>query len=96
VVPVVCKATFEPNVESASSGQLREICNNAAGYLVIVDHDEQLGGSTISVDGQRMSLGPSGSTVIVQRTRPGIAAREVRLVSPKTSGATLSFRVQPL
>lgn len=101
-VPVICRATLDDpqprRVERLQPlGSMSEFCNAGAGYRVFLDHPPGLAGS-VYVDGQKIALSHSGSTLISQSAT---AAKRTRALSleldrPGSAPASLGLRIAPL
>ena len=101
-VPVVCRATVDATAIAPSSGtvqlgSLNEFCNNPNGFRVVADYSPALTGAQLTLDGNVVTFGEGGSTVIKTSNEPAIASHPVSLNLPEgvVDGA-ISFRVEPL
>lgn len=80
VVPVVCRADLEISAQGQTSGtigQVSELCNSPFGYRLVVNYNPAtLQGANLSVGGDSVTLGPTGSAIVsieagaVVRQRP--------------------------
>lgn len=102
-VPVVC------NVQAGASsmnlagstdvsfGSVNEFCNDPNGYQVWIDYAPGINNASVNVDGLRIPLSSTGSTMI---SSSGTAAHRVRQVSLSTGGnsqlTSVSMRIVPL
>lgn len=101
-VPVICHARVTANSVAVDPGtvtlgELREFCNNAAGYRVVADYSPSLAHATLVVDGVEVPLSDTGSTVVSLSNRPAIDTHDLALAIPedKTIDGNISFRIEP-
>lgn len=81
---------------NVSLGSVNEFCNDPNGYQVWIDYAPGIKAASVNVDGTRIALSPTGSTMI---SSSGTAARHVRQVSLNTGGnqlTSISMRIVPL
>lgn len=101
-VPVICRANVDatmvaPTAGTQQLGTLSEFCNNPNGYRVIADYSRSLDGAKLLVDGQKVVLRGTGSSVISQSDQAAIASHSLALDLPKgISAGSISFRIEPL
>lgn len=101
-VPVICRATVEANMVGtqegvASLGSLNEFCNSPTGYKVYADHSSSLADANLVVDGHKVPLDGTGSTLISSSEGAAIESRDLSLELPENvEGGSLSFRIEAL
>lgn len=81
-VPVVCRATYDAAVGLYQDGvvelgRVREFCNAARGYSVVVEHSGAGDVGSIIVDGREIPLSSSGATTIANVAGPAIQQRQI-------------------
>jgi hypothetical protein len=102
IVPTVCNANLDSSTVASEAGevalgQLKEFCNDSAGYQVWVDYSPNLAGDTLTVGGQQIVLDNSGSALIDSANGPNIASKTVLLDVPQNGvSGTVSLRVVTL
>jgi len=105
VVPVHCtvrhRATgYGASLEGAVSlGQLREFCNAAAGYRLVVNYTPgSLRGAVLTVGDDRIVLNGSGQAVVSQAPGPRVRERALAAIPGERGFDTqqLQFQVQPI
>jgi hypothetical protein len=102
-VPVICNVTMSQSIvtpaseESIDLGDMSEFCNSPNGYQVWVDYTG-METATIEVDGERIPLSASGTTMISTSATAAKRTRHISLDiganSPPPS--SLSMRIVPL
>jgi hypothetical protein len=103
-VPVICRVGFTGGGAGAGAGgavdlgQVKEYCNDGAGYAVIVDYAPgTLRGAVLQLGDDHVTLDGSGEAVISQAPGPRIRSREL-LATPGANGFdtdALSFQMRP-
>ena len=92
-VPLFCRAAIIPSGGPQDGtvrnvGILREACNSATGYTVIVQHPEGLENAHFLISGdngvERIDLSPSGYTILTSSSIPNRQTRQlsIELASP--------------
>jgi hypothetical protein len=102
-VPVSCHVSSTSNVIAiadgvADLGTVRELCNNAAGYTLLLDYAPQLAGAIVTVDGATIELGAEGTAALAAEQNPALRSRSVTIDLSKvenTSDLAISFRIVP-
>ncbi|MBV9044024.1 MAG: hypothetical protein JO294_02790 [Alphaproteobacteria bacterium] len=97
-VPVVCNATYEPNVSVGSDGTIAlgavaEFCNADHGYRVVAEYSGAADAGTLLVDGRSVSLGASGEAVIAEVSGPAILSRHLSYRPGTTTLTSLRIRL---
>jgi hypothetical protein len=99
-VPVICRVDLEHGSASASQatdlGRMSEFCNNAAGYDVWLSHAQGLNSAAVYVDGQRIALSPTGSTLISHSATAASTVHDLRLDPGGDQVGDLSLRISAL
>jgi hypothetical protein len=100
VVPVICRASVSSNVVKLQEGRtdlgaMREFCNSGNGYQVWLDHSASAQGAAY-VDGQRIPLASTGSTLISQSATAARRDRELAIELAEASSANIAVRVVAL
>lgn len=98
-VPIICNASVDANVVpiapgEANLGQLKEFCNNSAGYQVYADYSADLAEAVLVVDGKEVSLSDAGSTLVSSSQTAAVASHDLALRLPEgVTGGAISFRI---
>lgn len=84
-VPVICNLSLQgaPAVDDTgalSVGTLREFCNNASGYRIVMQHDQNSSG-VVYVDGAAIPLSGSGQTILKMSAHAGLGDLDVSIRS---------------
>lgn len=101
-VPVICRVSLNQTQAAAAEGvqplgAMTEFCNSAGGYQVWIDHQPGAEGA-VWVDGRRVALSNSGSTLISHSATAARRSRnlQLELQTSAAAPASLSLRVVPL
>jgi hypothetical protein len=79
---------------SHGSGEVKELCNVAAGYDLFLDYPPEAAGSALTIDGKPLALAPSGSTLVASSAGPAVRTRAVTLAAPAgVADRVFSFRI---
>lgn len=101
-VPVICRADVQasqitPVSGVTSVGVIKEFCNNPSGYQIWADHSESLNDAALLIDGRRVELSDSGSTLISESNHAAIASRDLAIDLPDANRTgSLSVRIVAL
>ncbi|TGX41666.1 hypothetical protein E5A74_12650 [Sphingomonas naasensis] len=81
-VPRVCTVSHQSAISQAGTGfrlgELREYCNVAGGYALVVNYAPgSMKGAVVAVGEERVVLDGSGRAIVSQSPGPRIRAREV-------------------
>ena len=99
-VPVICRVDLEngsaPAGQATDLGRMSEFCNNAAGYEVWLSHAQGLSSAAVYVDGQRIALSPTGSTLISHSATAASTVHDLRLDPGADQVGNLSLRISAL
>jgi len=98
-VPVVCRATYDAQVGQFENGvvnlgQVREFCNSARGYKVVIEHTGSGDVGSIIVDGREIELSASGSTTIATVGGPAIIQRSLAYRPGDDSLSSMRISIQ--
>jgi hypothetical protein len=99
VVPVICNATYQPNVTNDGDGTIglgsvAEFCNSGQGYRVVADYNSASDPGTLLMNGQSIALGAGGETVIAQVGGPAILSRQLSYRPGSTPITTLRIHLE--
>lgn len=102
-VPVSCHITGDAAIidiadASADLGQVREFCNNAAGYDLYLDYAPELAGAVVLIDGESIALDEDGTASLAAEAGPAIRSRSVQIDLSgveESSNLAISFRIVP-
>ena len=99
-VPVICRASVGANVVELQAGKtelgpMREFCNSGNGYQVWLDHGTGMEGAAY-VDGRRIPLASTGSTLISQSATAARRDRDLAIELAAASTANIAVRVVAL
>ena len=98
-VPVICRVSVDttwvaPSEDVIALGQMNEFCNDPSGYSVFVDHAPNLDGAALIVDGERVALSATGTTLIRRSETAARRSSELQLdMGGEEDLTTLSLRV---
>jgi hypothetical protein len=99
-VPVICRVELQngsaPAGQATDLGRMSEFCNNAAGYEVWLSHAQGLSSAAVYVDGQRIALSPTGSTLISHSATAASTVHDLRLDPGADQVGNLSLRISAL
>lgn len=98
-VPVVCRATYDAQVGQyvdgvVNLGQVREFCNSARGYRVVIEHTGAGDVGSVIVDGREIELSATGSTTIASVNGPAIMERSIAYRPGDTSLTSIRISLQ--
>lgn len=100
-VPVVCRVSHaDVAVQGAGDvielGQVERLCNDRAGFRLILIHDPELAGSTFSMGGVETQINGGMETVIYRSMRPQLRSESatLRLAPGHAMPTMLSFRIE--
>ena len=102
-VPVSCHVTgsaamIELADGIADLGTVREFCNNAAGYTLLLDYAPQLAGAVVTIDGTSVVLDGAGTASLAAEAGPALKTRAISIDltgAADTADPAISFRIVP-
>ncbi len=101
VVPTICRVEFSQPLgtvhgEAVNFGQMTQLCNNAEGYRVVMQHPAGLTGAFL-IDGVATPLSSGTETVLVDSNNPTyrMAGASIQLAAGSSQFASVSFRIEP-
>lgn len=94
-VPVICRVQLD-SMASGETSRMTEFCNNASGYEVWLRHAQGLNDAAVYVDGRRVELSATGSTLISRSATAGLAARDIRLEAGAAEIQTVALQIVTL
>ncbi len=101
-VPVICRADVQASQITPESGVnaigvMKEFCNSPSGYQIWADHSASLNDAALLVDGRRIELSDTGSTLISESSHAAIASRDLAIDLPDANRmGSLSVRIVAL
>lgn len=101
-VPVICRADVQASQIAPESGVnaigvMKEFCNSPSGYQIWADHSESLNDAALLVDGRRVELSDTGSTLISESSHAAITSRDLAIDLPDANRmGSLSVRIVAL
>lgn len=99
-VPLVCRVSVD-NTASAmlsangNKAQLREFCNNGAGYRVVASFSKQISAGRLLVDGVAVPLGSDGEVVISDVSHAASTVRSIAVEGDGKLAGSIRFRIEP-
>lgn len=99
-VPLVCRVSVD-NTASAmlsangNKAQLREFCNNGAGYKVVASFSKQISAGRLLVDGVAIPLGSNGEVVISDVSHAASTVRSIAVEGDGKLAGSIRFRIEP-
>lgn len=102
-VPVTCNvstqnAVVNVNADMVEIGQVREFCNNAAGYTVHLDYNQSMTGAKLLVGGREIDLTDAGTVAFASEANAAIKTRDLSLDLAgveSLDNLQISFRISP-
>lgn len=101
-VPVICRADVQASQITPASGVnaigvMKEFCNSPSGYQVWADHSASLSDAALLVDGRRVELSDTGSTLISESPHAAMTSRDLAIDLPDSDRmGSLSLRIVAL
>ena len=101
-VPVICRADVQASQITPASGVntigvMKEFCNSPSGYQVWADYSASLSDAALLVDGRRVELSATGSTLISESAHAAITSRDLAIDLPDGDRmGALSLRIVAL
>lgn len=99
-VPLVCRVSVD-NTASAmlssngNKAELREFCNNGAGYRVVASFSKQLSAGRLLVDGVAVPLGSNGEVVVSDVSHAASTVRSIAIEGDGKLAGSIRFRIEP-
>jgi hypothetical protein len=102
-VPVSCHITGHSAIvdvtnATADLGNVREFCNNAAGYELYLDYAPHMAGAVVLIDGESVALDSDGTASLAAEAGPAFRSRSVQIDLTGVEDASdlaISFRIVP-
>lgn len=99
-VPLVCRVSVD-NTASAmlsangNKAELREFCNNSAGYRVVASFSKQISTGRLLVDGVAIPLSSNGEVVISDVAHAASTVRSIAVEGDGKLAGSIRFRIEP-
>ncbi|MGV3512401.1 MAG: hypothetical protein ACO1OX_10405 [Novosphingobium sp.] len=99
-VPLVCRISVDNSASAllnanGNKSELREFCNNGAGYRVVASYGKQLAAGRLIVDGQAIALDGSGEVVISDVAHAASIVRTIAVEGDGKTAGSIRFRIEP-
>lgn len=99
-VPLVCRVSVDNNASAMLSANgnkanLREFCNNGAGYRVVASFSKQISAGRLLVDGVAVPLGSDGEVVISDVSHAASTVRSIAVEGDGKPAGSIRFRIEP-
>lgn len=99
-VPLVCRVSVDNSASAmlnanGNKSELREFCNNGAGYRVVATYSKQLAAGRLIVDGRAIALDGSGEVLISDVAHAAAKTRSIAIEANGKAAGSIRFRIEP-